>query len=198
LGANKLYLYIYISTTRPILGFLLKGLYTMNTIQKMKILGATLILVALTGCASMNPGMSPNRFSGNENLTAQQVVIGQVVSVRPVTISAASQGNSIGGVIGGGGGAGIGAAFGGTPGAIIGGIVGAVGGSIIGGQVDHNHGFLITVQLQGNRLIAVTQKSDIAIHDGEKVQVISQQYSTGGGGFLGGNVRQVVRVEPLS
>jgi outer membrane lipoprotein SlyB len=171
----------------------------MNTINAIKIAGAMVLVVLLTGCASMNPGMSPNYFAGNENLAAQQVVIGQVVSVRPITISAASQGNGVGGVVGGGGGAGIGAMLGGTPGAIIGGIVGAVGGSIIGGQVDNNHGYLITVQLQNNRLIAVTQKSDVAIHDGEKVQVISQQYSSGGGGFLGGgNVRQVVRIEPLN
>lgn len=155
-----------------------------------KIIAMVALVILASGCAVMNPGNSPVYYRGNENLTAQQVYLGTVLAVKPITISAAEQGNAVGGVAGGGTGALIGGLAGGKLGAIIGGVGGLVIGSIVGGNVDHSNGVLVTVRMENNgKIFAIPEADSYKFTVGEEVQV-SQ--------FQGNNGKNVVRVIPMS
>ena len=154
----------------------------------------------LAGCASLPPGLtSPNQYSpttyaGQQMQQAQQVEIGTILAITPVTVRASGTASTIG--------TGLGAAVGGLLGHQVGGgngktlttIAGAVAGGIGGGVVTQHlysqSALQITVRLSGctgayGCTEAITQSAAQSqpLHVGQRVEIVQ------GGGWGGGAAR---------
>ncbi len=144
----------------------------MRLIQKAAIVTVALgTLVAASGCA---PGVSGRSYGRDEALQAQDVRLGYVESVRPVEIEGTRSG------VGGLSGSVLGSLAGGSVGKGTGQIAGAIGGAILGGlagsAIEENAtrqpGQEITVELDGGRLMAVTQAAGQPFYPGDRVKVL--------------------------
>ncbi len=156
--------------------------------------------LALAGCASLPPGLtspntySPTTYAGQQMQQPQQVEIGTILSIVPVTVRASGTASTIG--------TGLGAAVGGLLGHQVGGgngktlttIAGAVAGGI-GGGIATQHLYAqsalqITVQLAGctgayGCTEAITQAAAQGqpLHVGQRVEIVQ------GAGWGGGAAR---------
>ena len=171
-------------------------------------LAATALAAALTlaGCASLPPGLqspgqySPTTYAPGAMQQAQQVQVGTILAITPVTVRASGTTSDIG--------TGLGAAVGGLLGHSIGGgngrtlttIAGAVAGGI-GGGIATQHlysqpALQITVQLSGctgayaGCTVAITQSAAQSqpLRVGQRVEIVQ------GAGWGGG----AARVLPLN
>ena len=157
--------------------------------------------LALGGCASLPPGLtspnqySPTTYSPGAMQQAQQVQIGTILAITPVTVRASGTASTIG--------TGLGAAVGGLLGHSIGGgngktlttIAGAVAGGIGGGVVTPHlysqQALQITVQLAGctgayagcTEAITQSQAASQPLRVGERVEIVQ------GNGWGGGAAR---------
>ncbi len=133
----------------------------------------SLSLSTLAGCAS-NSGS--NDYSQGQARTVQEVSMGTVTEVRPVTINGSQSpmvGTVGGAVVGGLAGSEVGGGKGSIVGSVLGAVLGGMGGSAIEQKVTSQNGVRITVQLDSGRMIAVTQGTDQIFNVGDRVQVLS-------------------------
>ena len=163
-------------------------------------LAAIAAALALAGCASLPPGLqspntySPTTYAPGAMQQAQQVELGTIVSIVPVTVRASGTTSTLG--------TGLGAAVGGLLGHSVGGgngktlatIAGAVAGGL-GGGVATQHLYAqpalqITVQLSGctngyGCTVAITQSAAQGqpLRVGEQVEIVQ------GAGWGGGAAR---------
>ena len=168
---------------------------------KITLAAALAASLALAGCASLPPGLtSPNQYSPTTYAPqamqqAQQVQVGTIVSIVPVTVRASGTASTIG--------TGLGAAVGGLLGHSVGGgngktlatVAGAVAGGIGGGVVTQHlysqQALQITVQLSGctgayaGCTVAITQAAAQGqpLRVGERVEIVQ------GAGWGGGAAR---------
>ena len=156
--------------------------------------------LALAGCASLPPGLtspntySPTTYAPQSMQQAQQVQVGTILSIVPVTVRASGTASALG--------TGLGAAVGGLLGHSIGGgngktlttIAGAVAGGIGGGVVTQHlyaqPALQITVQISGctgayGCTVAITQSAAQSqpLHVGQRVEIVQ------GNGWGGGAAR---------
>ena len=136
--------------------------------------GLSLSMLVLAGCA--NQTASSSTYTYGQAQREQVVRYGTVVSTRAVTIQS-SQSSGVGAVSG--------AALGGVAGSAIGGgrgqVLAAIGGALLGGlagnavenQVGKTQGLEITVRLDNGETRVIAQAADVALHSGQRVQVIS-------------------------
>ena len=168
-----------------------------NSITLAAALAASL---ALAGCASLPPGLqspgqySPTTYAGQQMQQAQQVQVGTILSIVPVTVRASGTASTIG--------TGLGAAVGGLLGHQVGGgngrtlatVAGAIAGGIGGGMATQHlysqSALQITVQLAGctgsyGCTEAITQAAAQSqpLHVGQQVEIVQ------GGGWGGGAAR---------
>ena len=142
----------------------------------MKSLAITLTLIALlTGCAS---GVGGKDYTRAQARTVQEVEMGRVDSVREVRIEGTKTpiGAGAGAVVGGVAGSTMGSGKGSIVGAAVGAVLGGLGGAAAEEVVTRKTGVEITVKLDSGRMLAVTQASDEAFREGDRVRVL-----TGGG-----------------
>ena len=141
-----------------------------------------LALLALAGCASLPPGLaggystSADAYNIGQARRSQNVRLGVVIAVRDVELapdpSTKVVGSGIGALIGGLVGHQIGGGNGKTVATAAGAIAGAVGGNKVAARAYRQPGLAVTVKLDGGQAIEVTQAADIAIHAGQRVEVI--------------------------
>jgi outer membrane lipoprotein SlyB len=142
-----------------------------------------LIVVALaailTACAT--PPRSASVYRSYQTQNEQIVRMGQVESVREVTI--ANRDSGTGTVAGAAlGGLAAGSNVGNGNGSVAAGILGAVAGGMIGQRVEANmnnrKGVEITVRLDNGELRAITQEADELFRPGDRVRLLSTGYTT--------------------
>jgi len=143
--------------------------------------------LALTGCASLPPGLQgylPNgatAYTPDQVRTAETVRLGTVVSVRQTEIQAdgvqKTLGSGIGALIGALAGHQVGGGNGKTIATVAGGVGGAIGGSLIASRAYRQPGVIATVKLDDGETIASAQAADVQLKAGERVQVFGRGYS---------------------
>ena len=156
--------------------------------------------LALAGCASLPPGLqspgqySPTTYAGQQMQQAQQVQVGTILSIVPVTVRASGTASTIG--------TGLGAAVGGLLGHQVGGgngrtlatVAGAIAGGIGGGMATQHlysqSALQITVQLAGctgsygcTEAITQSRAASQPLHVGQRVEIVQ------GAGWGGGAAR---------
>ena len=145
----------------------------MRLIQQTAIVTVALgTLLAASGCA---PGVSGRSYGRDEALQAQDVRLGYVESVRPVEIEGTRSGVGAmsGSVLGSLAGSSIGKGTGEIAGAIGGAILGGLAGAAIEENATRRPGQEITVELDGGRMVAVTQVADQQFYPGDRVKVLT-------------------------
>ena len=170
------------------------------SIEKIRITLAAAIAMALTGCASLPPGLtSPNQYSPTtyapqQMQQAQQVQIGTIIAITSVTVRASGTatdlGTGLGGVVGGLLGHQVGGGTGKTLATIAGAVAGGVAGGVATQHLYSQPGLQITVHLNGcvgsyGCDVAITQAASAAhpLSVGERVQIVQS------GGWGGGAAR---------
>ena len=164
--------------------------------KKIFIIAAAAMAVLLTGCAGVPPalGGSPSAsalsYAPSQAQQAQQVMLGTVVSVQPITISGPSSATAPGGLLGALAGGYVGSRIGNGNGSKVAAVLGAIGGGIAGEAATNaaykQPGVQITVRMDGGGDFAVTQAADVplTVAVGERVEVV-------------GGYGQLARVFPL-
>ncbi|MHB1537485.1 MAG: outer membrane lipoprotein [Solirubrobacteraceae bacterium] len=159
--------------------------------------------LALAGCASLPPGLqspsqySPTTYAPQSMQQTQQVEVGTIVSIVPVTVRASSTqtdvGTGLGAAVGGLLGHQVGGGNGRTLATVAGAIAGGVGGAVATQHLYSQPALQITVKLAGcagayGCTIAVTQAASQAqpLAVGEQVEIVN------GGGWGG-----AARILPL-
>lgn len=139
-----------------------------TTVMVTAVLG---IVITSGGCASSGSGRSYGR---DQTLQAQDVRLGYVESIRQVEIEGTQSGVGAmsGSVLGSLAGSGIGKGSGEIAGAIGGAILGGLAGAVIEENATHQPGQEITVELDGGRMMAVTQAADQPFYPGDRVKVL--------------------------
>ena len=145
-------------------------------------------VVTLPACSSL-PTSSAFGYQQSQAQQVQQVQLGTVLAVIPVSIKPQTSGlGPLAGLAAGGAlGHQIGNGRGQTAATLIGAVAGAIAGNRAEASVTQTAGEQVTVRLQSGGVIAVTQAADAPLRVGESVQVI-------GGGWGG----QPARVLPLA
>lgn len=146
----------------------------MTNSRRIAALSATLLAVAIAGCASSQSGSSYSRAQTRGEMTVR---MGVVESVRQVTIEGSNTpvGTVAGGVIGGIAGSNVGGGRGSTVGTVLGAVAGGVAGSALEERATKKNGVEITVKLDGGQYLAITQEADEQFRPGERVRVLSGQ-----------------------
>lgn len=146
----------------------------MTKSRRIAALSATLLAVAVAGCASSQSGSSYSRAQTRGEMTVR---MGVVESVRQVTIEGSNTpvGTVAGGVIGGIAGSNVGGGRGSTVGTVLGAVAGGVAGSALEERATKKNGVEITVKLDGGQYLAITQEADEQFRPGERVRVLSGQ-----------------------
>lgn len=144
----------------------------------MKAVAALALASLVAGCAY--PERSGNVYQSYQAQTEQVVRTGTVESVRNVSIEnpqsgvGAMGGAALGGLAGSAGGEGTGQA------ALV--VAGALVGGLLGQHAEHaankEPGLEITVRLDNGEVRAITQTADEAFHPGERVRLLSDNYTT--------------------
>ncbi len=160
----------------------------------------------LGACAQIPPGMggvyqsSATTYVPAQAQQVQQVSMGTVIAVLPVTIQAPqgqqAVGSTLGAVVGGYAGDQVGNGRGSTAMALLGAVAGAMAGNAVSQRAYGQPGLQITVRLdpvnkwQGAQTIAVTQAADVQVRPGQRVEVLNaSQYGYG---------QQPARVIPIN
>lgn len=163
---------------------------------------ATALAAALTlaGCASLPPGLtSPNQYSPTTYAPqamqqAQQVQIGTIIAITPVTVrasgTASTVGTGLGAAVGGLLGHSIGQGNGRTLATVAGAVAGGIGGGIATQHLYAQAAIQITVRLSGctgayGCTVAITQDAAQGqpLRVGERVEIVQ------GAGWGGGAAR---------
>ncbi|QDX82090.1 hypothetical protein B9N43_13040 [Denitratisoma sp. DHT3] len=133
---------------------------------------ATAALVLISGCATSSSGASYSQAQARHEMVVR---LGVVEAVRPVQIegSKSGAGTLTGAVVGGAAGSKVGQGKGSAVAAIVGAVAGGIAGSALEGSATKKDGVEITVRLENNTLIAVTQEADEVFRLGERVRVLS-------------------------
>ena len=156
--------------------------------------------LALAGCASLPPGLtspgqySPTTYSGQQMQQAQQVQIGTILAIVPVTVrasgTASALGTGLGAAVGGLLGHSIGGGNGRTLATVAGAVVGGIGGGIATQHLYAQPALQITVQISGctgsygcTVAITQTQAQSQPLRVGERVEIVA------GNGWGGGAAR---------
>lgn len=131
----------------------------------------------LAGCPA---GLGSRDYSRDQARTVQEVQMGVVESVREVNIEGTKTavGAGAGAVVGGVAGSTVGSGRGSVVGATVGAVLGGVGGAAAEEAVTRQKGIEITVKLDSGRLIAITQTADEAFRVGDRVRVLSDNFTT--------------------
>ena len=156
--------------------------------------------LALAGCASLPPGLqspgqySPTTYAPGAMQQAQQVQVGVILAIVPVTVrasgTASALGTGLGAAVGGLLGHSIGGGTGKTLTTIAGAVAGGIGGGIATQHIYSQQALQITVQLAGctggygcTVAITQTQAQGQPLRVGERVEIVQ------GGGWGGGAAR---------
>ncbi len=157
--------------------------------------------LALAGCASLPPGLtspntySPTTYSGQQMQQAQQVQIGTILAITPVTVrasgTASALGTGLGAAVGGLLGHSIGGGNGRTLATVAGAVAGGIGGGIATQHLYSQSALQITVQISGctagsyGCTVAITQAAAQGqpLHVGQRVEIVA------GSGWGGGAAR---------
>ncbi len=147
---------------------------------KTTLVSISLASIVLSGCASSLTGDSYDRYEARQG---QDVILGTIVSLRPVKIEGTKTGS--GAVVGGLAGGVAGSAIGHGRGSILGGIAGAAIGSLAGAAVEEgvtkSDGVEITVRLDDTKkLRAYVQQVDknVTFRNGQRVRVLVMSNGT--------------------
>lgn len=151
--------------------------------KKFLLVAVAALAVLLTGCAGIPPMMGGTQTSSALGYTqgqaqqAQQVMLGTVLAVQPITIAASSTATMPGGALGALAGGYVGSRIGNGRGSIITGILGAIAGGMAGqaatGAAYRQAGYQVTVRLDNGQLIALAQAADVALRPGERVEYVA-------------------------
>jgi len=166
-----------------------------------------LAAIALSGCASLPPGIvgqypsSPTRYTQPQAQQIEQVEIGTVLAVRSAPIETGNDRAAIGSGIGAVAGGLIGHQVGGGKGKTLATVAGVVGGAVAGNlataHMYRQPGIAITVQIAqqwgGEQTVQITQAvaPGVTIRPGERVEVV------GNGCYGYGDCPNPARVIPL-
>ncbi|HRD67753.1 MAG TPA: glycine zipper 2TM domain-containing protein [Candidatus Competibacter sp.] len=133
------------------------------------VLGA---VVALSGCAS---SMSGRAYSRDQVAQAQDVQLGYVENIRQIVIEGTRSGvgTMSGAMLGGLAGSNVGKGTGQVAGAIGGAVLGGLIGSSIEEDATRQPGLEILVELDGGRMVAVSQAADEPFYPGDRVKVLT-------------------------
>ena len=158
--------------------------------------------LALAGCASLPPGLqspntySPTTYAPGQMQQPQQVQVGTILSIVPVTVRASGTtstlGTGLGAAVGGLLGHQVGGGNGRTLATIAGAVVGGIGGGVATQHLYAQPALQITVQLAGctagsyGCTVAITQAQAQSqpLRVGERVEIVA-----GNGGWGGGAAR---------
>lgn len=141
--------------------------------KKLVIVATLASSIFMTGCATQIPGA--NQYNTATAGTMQQVMVGTVLSTRPITLKGSQMG--IGGLAGAGIGGLIGSKVGSGKGSIVGTILGVVAGGVAGNAVESHmsksDGVEITIKLDNGQTVAIAQAVDQTqiFHIKDRVQV---------------------------
>lgn len=170
-----------------------------TSIRATAIAGA--LTLVLAGCASLPPSLtSPNQYSpttyaGQQMQQAQQVQVGTIISIVPVTVrasgTASTIGTGLGAAVGGLLGHSVGQGNGKTLATVAGAIAGGIGGGIATQHLYAQSAIQVTVQLAGctnsygGCTVAITQSAAQGqpLRVGERVEIVA------GSGWGGGAAR---------
>ena len=167
---------------------------------KLTLAAAIAASLALAGCASLPPGLtspnqySPTTYSPGAMQQAQQVQIGTILAITPVTVrasgAASTIGTGLGAAVGGLLGHSIGQGNGRTLATVAGAVVGGIGGGIATQHLYSQSALQITVQMAGctgayGCTVAITQAASASqpLHVGQRVEIVQ------GSGWGGGAAR---------
>lgn len=152
--------------------------------MKKLIVTAALAAVGLGGCAAQNGygygsnGLTMQNYTANSysnGLQAQRVQIGTVLAVHAAQLhqpAGQNVGAGVGAVGGGILGSSLGAGTGKALASLAGVVVGGLAGGLVGGSASDEKGQIITVELNGGQVLAVTQDLQTRFTKGERVQVV--------------------------
>ena len=156
--------------------------------------------LALAGCASLPPGLtspaqySPTTYAPQAMQQAQQVQVGTILAITPVTVRASGTtsalGTGLGAAVGGLLGHQVGGGTGKTLATIAGAVAGGIGGGVATQHLYAQSALQITVQLSGctagsyGCTVAITQSQAQGqpLHVGQRVEIVA-------GGWGGGAAR---------
>ena len=168
---------------------------------KLTLAAALAASLALGGCASLPPGLtspqqySPTTYAPQAMQQAQQVQVGTIISIVPVTVrasgTASTIGTGLGAAVGGLLGHSVGQGNGRTLATVAGVVAGGIGGGIATQHLYAQSALQITVQMAGctggyGCTEAITQAASAAqpLHVGQRVEIVA-----GNGGWGGGAAR---------
>ncbi len=140
---------------------------------------AFVAVAALAGCA--NQSASGNVYTFGQAQRAQVTEMGTVLNVRSVTIqpdSSSGIGAVGGAAIGGLAGSTVGGGTGRAIASVIGGLAGGLAGNAVENRTQRRPGFEITVRLDSGEARVITQEADIAVQNGQRVQIVTGSGTT--------------------
>lgn len=146
--------------------------------MKTKIILYPLLLLAL-GCA--NTSLGPDIFDRDSAQKMSNVLYGEVVTIKKVTIEGGTKsGTIVGGLVGAAAGSGVSDS---KPeseiGAVIGGALGATLGGNLSKSLQSSAGIQLTINMDDGRTISVVQEtSDYSFNVGDLVEVITTNSKT--------------------
>lgn len=147
--------------------------------MKVKIVLYTFLIFISYGCA--NSSLGPDAFDRDSAQKISNVLYGEVVSIKKVTIEGSvKSGSIVGGLVGAAAGSGVSDS---KPeseiGAVIGGAVGATLGGNISKSLQARSGIQLTVNMDDGRTISVVQEiSDYSFTVGDLVEVVTTNNKT--------------------
>lgn len=129
----------------------------------MSIIGLGFILV-ITGCANSN---GTTKYDGNSYNQIKEILIGEVIDVRAVTVADSGGGKILGAIVGGV----LGSTMGGGSGTRLTTTAGALAGGAAGNAANSKAAQELTVTLDSGKTIVVVSKgTEISV--GDKVRII--------------------------
>ena len=172
---------------------------------KLTLAAALAASLALGGCASLPPGLtspqqySPTTYAPTQMQQPQQVQVGTILAITPVTVrasgTASALGTGLGAAVGGLLGHSVGQGNGKTLATVAGVVAGGIGGGVVTQHLYSQAALQITVQLLGctgsygcTVAITQTQAQGQPLRVGERVEIVQ------GAGWGGG----AARVLPLN
>tara|TARA_B100000902_G_scaffold4654_1_gene5926 strand:- start:4995 stop:5474 length:480 start_codon:yes stop_codon:yes gene_type:complete len=147
--------------------------------MKLKVILYTSLLLLAHGCA--NSSLGPDTFDRDSAQKISNVLYGEVVSIKKVTIEGSiKSGSIVGGLVGAAAGSGVSDS---KPeseiGAVLGGAVGATLGGNLSKSLQSKAGIQLTINMYDGRTISVVQEiSNYSFEVGELVEVISTNNKT--------------------
>ena len=147
--------------------------------MKLKVILYTSLLLLTYGCT--NSSLGPDTFDRDSAQRISNVLYGEVVSIKKVTIEGSiKSGSIVGGLVGAAAGSGVSDS---KPeseiGAVLGGAVGATLGGNLSKSLQSKAGIQLTINMDDGRTISVVQEiSNYSFEVGELVEVVSTNNKT--------------------